>query len=380
MIKSHFDYVIVGNGLAGLQLALALSNDDFFKRKQIALIDFDYKINNDKTWSFWEKGNGKWDNIVLQSWTKSVFHTNEQTININFEEYTYKSIRALDFYKEVKSQIEKKDNVNFIIDEVIQLLEEQKVKIICNENTYYADHVFDSRLPKEFFINKKKHTLINQHFKGFIIQTEVHAFNSEVFTMMDYRMQYKETTSFVYILPLTSKRALVEYTFFTPFTVEEKDYDSLLNKYIKEKLNIKQYDILETEMGNIPMTTFPFEKYNTNKITKIGTAGGWVRGSTGYSFKHTEKKVSKIIINLKENKQPSAQLRNNRFKFYDKIFLKVLYDENEKGPWIFKQFYKKNKIETMFRFLDEESSFKEELSIMCSLFSWSFIKAFFKTL
>jgi len=34
----------------------------------------------------------------------------------------------------------------------------------------------------------------------------------------------------------------------------------------------------------------------------------------------------------------------------------------------------------MFKFLDEDSSFFEELKIMQSLFSFSFIKAFFKTL
>ena len=72
--------------------------------------------------------------------------------------------------------------------------------------------------------------------------------------------------------------------------------------------------------------------------------------------------------------------RSRKFKFYDKIFLKVLHDENEKGEWIFEQFYSKNSIDSMFRFLDEESTFLEDLKIMKSLFSFSFIKALFKTL
>jgi lycopene beta-cyclase len=66
--------------------------------------------------------------------------------------------------------------------------------------------------------------------------------------------------------------------------------------------------------------------------------------------------------------------------FYDTIFLKVLKDENDKGEWIFERFYSKNTINAMFRFLDEDSSFAEELKIMHSLFSFSFIKAFFKML
>jgi lycopene beta-cyclase len=73
-------------------------------------------------------------------------------------------------------------------------------------------------------------------------------------------------------------------------------------------------------------------------------------------------------------------LFSQKYKFYDKIFLKVLHDENNKGEWIFEQFYAKNSVEAMFKFLDEESTILEDLKIMKSLFSLSFIKAFFKTL
>ena len=118
------------------------------------------------------------------------------------------------------------------------------------------------------------------------------------------------------------------------------------------------------------MTNFPFETFNTKGITKIGTGGGWVKGSTGYSFKHTEKKVTQIIKNIKANHIPSRNLIKRKYKFYDKIFLKVLHDENEKGEWIFEQFYSKNSIDSMFRFLDEESTFLEDLKIMKSLLKY----------
>ena len=49
MNPSHFDYVIVGNGLAGLQLALKLASDSYFDNYKIALIDPSSKTKNDKT-------------------------------------------------------------------------------------------------------------------------------------------------------------------------------------------------------------------------------------------------------------------------------------------------------------------------------------------
>ena len=123
-----------------------------------------------------------------------------------------------------------------------------------------------------------------------------------------------------------------------------------------------------------------FYKYNTTKVTKIGTAGGWVKSSSGYSFKITQKKVEILIKNLKANHRPSKGLFKSKYKFYDKVFLQVLKDENHKGEWIFQEYYRKNNSATMFRFLDEESNLLEDIKVMLSLFSFSFIKAFFKTL
>ena len=182
------------------------------------------------------------------------------------------------------------------------------------------------------------------------------------------------------MLPFSKTEALVEFTYFTKNIVPDETYDSFIKTYINDYLKINDYSIIETEIGIIPMTSFPFEKSNSKNITKIGTAGGWVKGSTGYSFKHTQKKVAKIVENLKHSRLPSKGLFKKRFKFYDKVFLKVLKEENHKGEWLFQQFYQKNATPSIFRFLDEESSFIEELKIMLSLFSWSFIKAFFKTL
>jgi lycopene beta-cyclase len=243
-----------------------------------------------------------------------------------------------------------------------------------------ASHVFDSRIPEEFSVENTSSISIIQHFKGWVIKTETDTFVDDSVTMMDYRLKDGNQTTFMYVLPFSKTEALIEFTYFTENLVEEHVYDDYIKQYIKTYLEIDHYSIIETEMGQIPMTNYDFAKFNTNNITKIGTGGGWVKGSTGYSFKLTEKRVATIIENLKMNKRPSLSLFKSKYKFYDKVFLKVLKSENDKGEWIFRQFYGENNNTTMFRFLDEESSLIEDITIMWSLFSWSFIKAFFKTL
>jgi len=381
MQNHHYDFIIVGSGLAGLQLALAFSKDNFFKDKNIALIDESSKSKNDKTWCYWEKGKGKWDHLIHASWNKGAFISNHKNLALRLSPYTYKMLRSIDFYNDAKSQLKAYNSIKFIQDCVTSLEEnETEVQVIGEQQIYTATHVFDSRIPEDFFKESKKTIKIHQHFKGWMIETNTPQFNPEQFIMMDYRIKWKNSTSFTYVLPISPTKAFIEYTFFTPFTTEEDVYDDQLKSYIKKYLKIKDYRITETEMGNIPMTNFPFHKYHSNKITKIGTGGGWVKPSTGYSFKHTEKKVQRILQNFKEKKLPSYGIFNKKFYYYDKVFLKVLEKENEKGEWLFEQFYSKNSIQDIFKYLDEETNFSEDLRIMGTLYSSAFIKAFFKSL
>ena len=378
--SSHFDYIIVGNGLAGLQLALKLSEDPFFKGKDIALIDPSEKNTNDKTWSFWQKDSSQWQSVIHKSWKKASVLTSDKNIHLELNPYCYNSVKAIDFYTSFKAQLQSNKHIQFITETVTSVREHKHVVVTTDKNSYSAIHVFDSRIPEEFSIEKNDCISILQHFKGWIIKTETEAFDDSKVVMMDYRFKDGNQTTFMYVLPFSKTEALVEFTYFTEHVVEEHVYDDYIKTYIKDYLQIDSYTISETEQGQIPMTTFDFSKFNTENITKIGTGGGWVKGSTGYSFKLTEKKVAKIIENIKANKLPSEKLFKKKYRFYDKVFLKVLKDDNHKGEWIFKQFYSKNSIQTMFRFLDEDSTLFEDIKIMWSLFSWSFIKAFFKTL
>ncbi|MGO2358271.1 lycopene cyclase family protein [Mesonia sp.] len=379
MQSHHYDYIIVGSGLAGLQLGLALSKDVFFKNKKIALIDKSSKSSNDKTWCFWEKGKGQWENIIHKSWKEGFFISDKENISLDLHPYTYKMIRSIDFYENAKTQLANHPSIYFIEDSITSVEEDAgKVIVVGEKKTYTAPHVFDSRISPEYFENKNESVLIHQHFKGWMIETEEEVFNPAAFTMMDYRLQYKDSTSFTYVLPLTKKKAFVEFTFFTPFKVEEHVYDLYLERYLKEVLKLQEYKITATEIGIIPMTNFSFQQYNSKRITKIGTAGGWVKPSSGYAFKHTEKKVGLLIENLKNNRPTTTNFYSKKYHFLDTVFLKVLQNENSKGKWVFEQLYLKNSTPSIFKFLDEETSVIEDFKIVKSLYSKAFIKALFQ--
>lgn len=375
MLGPRYFYVIIGGGLAGLQLARQLSRDVFFKGKKIAIIDSDFSMPV-KTWCFWEKGKGKWDDLLTKSWNKGKFISSEENIDLQLSPYTYKMIKAKDYHQKLQDEIEESGDIEFITDE-IQKIDPVTMKAKGLKKSYGATHFFDSRIDPSY-LESKKHTTIFQHFKGWEVETEKPVFTPDSFTMMDYRIKYPDATAFTYILPFTEKKALVEYTFFSPFLTEDKVYDEMLQQYFEKILKTKDFKIKSTETGVIPMTDFPFDKANTEQITKIGTGGGWVKPSTGYSFKNTEKRIGKIIENIKSGKLPGENLINNKFRKYDAIFLDVLAQNNQKGEEIFTKFYNKNSPQDIFRYLDEETSVSEDLKIMLSLYSFDFVTSFFR--
>ena len=375
MLGPRYFYVIIGGGLAGLQLARQLSRDVFFKGKKIAIIDSDFSMPV-KTWCFWEKGKGKWDDLLTKSWNKGKFISSEENIDLQLSPYTYKMIKAKDYHQKLQDEIEESGDIEFITDE-IQKIDPVTMKAKGLKKSYGATHFFDSRVDPSY-LESKKHTTIFQHFKGWEVETEKPVFTPDSFTMMDYRIKYPDATAFTYILPFTEKKALVEYTFFSPFLTEDKVYDEMLQQYFEKILKTKDFQIKSTETGVIPMTDFPFDKANTEQITKIGTGGGWVKPSTGYSFKNTEKRIEKIIENIKSGKLPGENLINNKFRKYDAIFLDVLAQNNQKGEEIFTKFYNKNSPQDIFRYLDEETSVSEDLKIMLSLYSFDFVTSFFR--
>lgn len=376
MERSSYDYAIIGAGGAGLKLALAFVEDDFFKDKTIVLLDADPKDKNDKTWCFWEKGNGKWDAIVNHQWKHGLFASEQGQIPLSLEPYSYKQMRSIDFYNHAKLVIANSSRVTWIRENVSETIETNEgLEVITSNHRLKVNHCFDSRIPVAFSSVEDDHIRILQHFKGWKIKFVKPVFNPSHFTMMDFRLRDGDTTSFSYVLPESDREALVEFTYFTEHLVADETYDYYLKKYIQTYISKEHFVIEEVEKGVIPMTTFPFHNFNSENITKIGTAGGWVRPSTGYSFGMIDTYVDKILENIKNGRSVSSNLMIKKSMFYDRLLLDIMKKHNGSIPAIFHQLYSKNPLGRMFRFLDGTSTIMEDIKVISTPPKMPFIKA-----
>ncbi len=378
-MAERYDYIICGAGCAGLSLAYYLSLSDLGDRK-VLLLDKNAKSQNDRTWCFWEKGDSPYEEIVDISWDKLYFYSTTLHKKLDISPYKYKKIRGIDFYNFVKNRLSLHPNITWRqenISEVSQL--EDQVIVTTDRKEYNAEQAFVS-YPEE--ISFKGHHHVLQHFKGWEIETEGSSFTKDVATFMDFRTGQSGETRFLYVLPKTDKRALVELAIFSDKILEHSDYDKVLKDYIDGPLQISEYHILEEEFGVIPMTTYPFEKRNQTNIKYIGTAGGWVKATSGYAFERIQR-LSKTLAKAIEQKENIDQVLltvNNRYRSYDKIFLNVILTGKKSGEDVFTALFKSLPPQLVFKFLDEETSFVEDLRLFTGPPTIPFIKGFLSEL
>lgn len=375
-MKKEFDYIIIGSGLSGLITAYRMSHDTWFDDKSILIIEKNATKNNDRTWCFWEPSGGEFDAIIHKKWRKAFIGNKYHQAVHSLEPFEYKMIRSKEFYDFTRNQISTKTNFTYTEDEIQTLNEhEQFIELIGKNKKYTSSFVLNSVFENKFLNNQNKYPYLKQHFIGWFVKTEKDIFNPEVVTFMDFTVPQKGNTRFMYVLPISFNEALVEYTLFSENLLEEEEYENAIKEYLFQ-LGADRYEITEKEKGNIPMTCFPFHDKNTPRQMYIGTAGGWTKPSTGYTF-YNSVKISKTLISFLKKEKPLNQFKmNSRYWWYDLILLEVLYQKNELGAKLFGLMFKKRNIKEIFNFLNEEQTFVQDLKIIKSMPKGIFTKAF----
>ena len=381
MQQKNYDYIFLGAGCASLSIIMRMISSKKFTEKSILIVDREPKTKNDRTWCFWENENGFFEDIVYCKWNELLFNTTgENSLSLDIGSYQYKMIRGIDFYEKCFSVIKVQKNIDIEYGEIF--FEETKnkgsfIKInnrpaLVDDNTIIFNSVF---LPP---IQKKEKFYLLQHFKGWVIETPDNFFNEKQATLMDFRVSQSKGTTFVYVLPLSPKKALVEFTLFSETLLAAGEYNLALANYLREFLNIDTYKIMEEEFGIIPMTNANFPLYKQGMYF-IGTAGGQTKASTGYTFKFIQKQSDKIVDELiYAGIPPKTTSIRKRFFFYDSTLLHILSKKLLEGKIIFSDLFKKNRAETIFKFLDNETTFKEEIKLLNTMPKKIFLKAGFQ--
>jgi len=352
----EFDYIIIGGGCAGLSLAYELEIHNKLKNKTLAIIEPRLEYKKDKTWSFWKTTDHNFDDCIKKSWQNFSINIPNKTNYLECINYPYQSVDSSLYYEKINSKLKQNKNVSFFKD----------LKEINSNNSF----IFNS-VPS---IRKDYHNLW-QHFCGVEIETQKDFFDDEIFNLMDFGCEQRESVHFFYTLPYSKNKALVETTWLSKMNDNsQKDYDHQIKNYVENRLNLKDYKITYKEEGAIPLF-YPSYKKEKNKIN-IGTAGGMTRLSTGYTFLNIQEHSKYIRKNIENITKAKKFEIGKKYQFLDNILLRVLAKHPKMMPDIFLRMFN-NSPKTIIKFLSNKSNILEDLSIIFKMPKWTFIKALF---
>ena len=376
----QYDYIFTGSGLSALMTVYKMILSQKFQTKSILLLDENAKQNNDRTWCFWEQKETLWENSISKKWNSVLFANADFKRNLELHPYQYNKIQGLDFYNQLLELIVNQKNIDFVQEKVLAIEESESIVLVKTESqSYSCSQVFNSIYNSSLVTNQSKYPLLQQHFVGWFIKTEKPIFNPEQATFMDFSVAQKGNTRFMYVLPTSETEALLEYTLFSKDLLSKEEYETKIENYI-QKLGIQNYKIVEKEFGNIPMTCYPFWKHNTQNVINIGTAGGWTKASTGFTFKNSDQKSTELVSFLETQTDFRKFHKKTKFWWYDLLLLDILDQKNETGAAIFSALFQKGNAPLILKFLDEKTSFWEDLQVIWKCPKGLFINALLKRL
>lgn len=382
MARQRYDYIIAGCGLAGLSLAHQMIHSSLADKK-VLLIDQSLTPANSKTWSFWHNGKPPFPELIYKSWKQARVAFQDESILQLLEQYEYHSIRSSDFREAIIDELQQHPNFDLKEEAVVSLAGgDSKATLTTASASYHADYIFQSCLTPAKIKADNPHYPLIQHFLGWEIETQKKAFDPSTITLMDFDPGFEGGIAFVYILPESPYRAMLEYTIFSPEIKPPKFYKEKLGIYLHNKYKLRplDYRMLRTEYGEIPMQDHQFVPWYAPRVLNIGTVGGLTKPSTGYTFSRIQRHADALVKQLSEKGKPALPYRSAfRYRAYDLWLLQIIHDEPAAALHIFRQLFTNNSIDEVFRFLAEENSLLQDIKTMSRVSYSPFFHAMWKT-
>lgn len=376
------DIAVVGAGAAGLALTDALvSRAPDGAVPSVTLLEAPPGPlrPGDRTWCFWEDAHG-WDEAVCASWPRiQVAHPDGGRTDADVTPMRYRMIRSRDFEAAAHRRWAGQPRIRTLSGTVTHVHDGPEGATVHYRTAdgiprrLDARWVFDSRpLPG---LPPSRTTLL-QHFRGWFVRLPEPAFDPGAAVLMDLRTpQPRHGLSFGYVLPLSNREALVEYTEFSRHVLDRTGYDSALRHYTEQVLRLGPLEVTATEQGVIPMTDAVFPRRAGRSVFRIGAAAGATRPATGYTFAAALRQTAATADAFHAGRTPLPPPAHRPWSLaMDAVLLRALDTGRVDGADFFSRLFRRNPAPRLLRFLGGTSSLTEDLRIGTTTPVWPMLR------
>lgn len=383
------DIAIVGGGLAGLSLAAELAAPQFAHLK-IIIIEPRAQYTRDKTWSYWRQAPHDYSNVEAKTWQSWLLADTQKRVQINSyeaESFIYASINSDAFYQAALAKINACSHILVLLNESVQAIlpDQNQAEILLKSGSiiFVSQTIFDSHLTN-ITINNVEQNHLTQHFLGLEIEVDTPNFDENTVTLMDFQAA-THGIHFLYVLPYSANRALVESTWICNHHHHD-DYIAELQLYLQQKWPNLIYKTVYSEIGQLPLVSskqLPCKAHgywsagqpnSLVPIIPIGSLAGTARASTGYAFLETLQD-SKRLSNLIKNKQALTPFKRNFVDAeMDTLFLSFLHKNANLAPNLFVQLFSRCQPVSLIRFLSGNANWRDRLNVIIAMPKWPMLK------
>jgi lycopene beta-cyclase len=330
--------VILGAGLGGLSLADALADRGW--PAPIVLIDRRGAWSNDRTWCTWLTGPLRYAELSSHRWTAWRTVRGGAEARGGSRAHPYVRIEAATLYDRVLTRLDALSSCEIRTDEAVLAIDASgPVPIVqTTRERFEAGLVVDAlgaSSPLRAPVDPTSGPALSQRFLGWEVRAPAGTFDPQTVTLMDFRASGPDGVDFLYVLPFSGERALVEHTSIGVGGPGAATRRSALTVELDAIAGPGRWEREREERGLIPMTATPFPLSHGRGTCTVGGAAGAVRPSSGYAFSRTQRHVSALADAITGGRPLPQAVAPPRFAALDRVFLTALAGAHDGGEELF---------------------------------------------
>ena len=226
--------------------------------------------------------------------------------------------------------------------------------------------VFDTRPPRA------PAGAMLQHFAGMEVEVDRPVFDPQTAILMDFRVDQSHGMHFMYVLPFSPTRALLESTMFSPSVMPLEYYKEAIESYLFRHHNANIQQVICEEQGVIPMGSLGL---HDPAIPGLGANGGAIRPASGYTFGFIHQQIQEAVERVKNGKPLKFTRPHKRVDVWmDNVLLAVLRHWPQQGPILFGRMAQSLSGEEFIRFMSGKAGWGLRFKVMMAMPKLPFIR------
>jgi lycopene beta-cyclase len=366
-VSDKYDFVLVGGGLANGLVALGLHARG---AANVALIESGDRVGGNHTWSFHEgdldaASKGLVAPLVSAAWPAHDVAFQGRTRRL---ERGYASIASTSLATAVEHSFARHARSALLLRESAVRIDRGSVTLQSGR-VLEGRAVLDGRGVSRDDPTHARHRGGYQKFVGLELELSSDA-PRELPLLMDARVDQIDGYRFVYVLPFSRRRVLIEDTYYSLSPQLETD---VLRQRVLGYASLHGYavkSVVREEQGVLPIPTHESQaRHDAVSAIPIGMRAGWFHPTTGYSlpmaarFAELVSRCSPEELHDVAGSFSNAHRKNARFaRFLNRLLFRAFAPENRRH--VLERFYGLAD-DVIARFYALESSRMDRAHILC---------------